>query len=411
MRKMRKLFVFFIMVVALSVWGKPPVFAQQCPRYKLLADNLLEGESKLSVKAFDLRRDGARRGIAVCGKRLYIVGSRGNVLFSGRKDQFPEGATRVRIGKFTEKGYYDNIVVFGKKGPRIMIFDRIGILLSTIPAPAYSGSFFLMDLTGDGIDEMVLSGQALKTQDSGMTWSVLWRNKDIKYMQDIAVLEGAGGFCYNVYVEGISAVNNNGDILFRTKPGKYIRCIATVDFYGDGNKDYIAVPDVSGTVYIYGRSGMLVNTIPVVVNDEIIDLNEVTSIASGRLNKNHTRDSIVIGGRRGIVAFDMDGSVLWSYIRWKGRNSASKIENLLIEDLNGDGEMEIVAGKGRELFIFSNTGSLISKFSLKGDLSSWQHPNAKIDIADVTGDGYKEIIAVTNAGRLYVFEAENKEIK
>jgi outer membrane protein assembly factor BamB len=407
MVKMRKLSMFFIVVVALSLSGTLVVFGQGGLRYKLLADTSFEGESNLSVKAFDLRRDGTWRGIAVCGKRLYIVGSRGRVLLSSASDHFPEGVNRVRIGKFEENGHYDKIVACGPGNRRVIVFDITGVPLSVI-----SGDFFsLMDLTGDGIDEIVLNRQALKTQDGGKTWAVLWRNGDIGNIQDIAVFEGAGGFCYNVYVEGISAVNNNGDILFRTKPGKYIRCIATVDFYGDGNKDQIAVPDVSGTVYMYELSGIPVSTIPVVVDGEIVDLNEVTSIASGRLSKNHSRDSIVIGGRRGIVAFNMDGGVLWSYIRWPGRNAAARIDNLLIEDLNGDGEMEVVAGKGGELFVFSNTGALISRFSLEGGLSSWKHPNAKIDIADVTGDGYKEIIAVTSAGRLYIFEAENKEIR
>ena len=46
---------------------------------------------------------------------------------------------------------------------------------------------------------------------------------------------------------------------------------------------------------------------------------------------------------------------------------------------------------------------MLDKLAVNGDLSCWKYPNAKMDIADVNGDGRQEILAVTSEGYFYIF--------
>jgi len=364
-------------------------------KYAKIFEKNLEGEAGMTVRAFDLNKNNGRNGIAVCGKKLYIFSPHGTLLFQS-STVFSGGASKMRIAKLSKEGYYDKIVVTGDS---IKVFDRTGICLSMIG----SGAFLTKDLNGDGIDEIIMDGGAYYTKDDGFYWDQLWANGDIRYIQDIQDSAIGGGFCCNQYVGSVFAVDKNGKILFQSEKIPGIRCLASGDLSGSGMKDHIAVPARDGTIYVLGIAGSVIRTIPMSISGQVVDLSEVMSIQCGKLNPDSLTDDIVVGGRRGLVARDSDGNILWSYIKWGGQNSAPGIYDLFIADLNGDGTAEVVAGKGNEIFIFSNRGVLLDKLTIQGALGRWKCTNSTMDIADINNDGYKEIIAVTSEGRLYVF--------
>ncbi|MCM8760903.1 MAG: hypothetical protein NC933_02025, partial [Candidatus Omnitrophica bacterium] len=353
-------------------------------------------ESALSVSAFDLKKMGNKNAIAVCGRYLYIFSHRGNMLTKSDTPVFMKGTSRVRAARLSEEGYYDSIVASGET---VKVFDRIGVHLSTINATAFLNE----DLNGDGIDELIVDEGAYYTKDNGMSWRSMWTNDNIKRIQDIAAYGEGEGFCYNQYLGAVYSVSKDGKILFSSKPGYGIRCLAAGDFDGDGRKDDLACPLADGTVYIYEKEGELVNVVSMNLLGEKVDLNEAMTIAAGRLAESSECDDIVVGARRGLVVCSPKGKILWSYIKWAGENSAPPVYNLFLSDLDSDGVTEIIAGKGNEIFIFSVKGRLLDKLTVQGRLDCWRNPNSKMDVADLDNDGFKEIIAVTNEGRLYIF--------
>ena len=402
-----------MIVIALSLFAPGAVFCsfgdtQQVYKikYSTIFKKRLEGEawtgaardqSRLTVRAFDLKRNNGKNGIAVCGKKLYIFTGRGTLLTKSNFQIFKDGASRIRIAKLSKDGYDEMLIASGDGSVRI--FDRLGMQLSSLGAPG----FFSKDLNGDGIDEIIIDGGAYYTKDGGFKWYPLWTNDAIRNMQDIVSSENGNGFCYNRYLGEVTAVDKNGKILFRTKPISKIRCLAVGDFNGDGVEDEVAAPCQSGPTYIFDKAGNIITFVEMKISGEDVDLNEVMTIKAARLYKDSGPDDIVIGGRRGLVAFNARGDILWNYIKWSGGNREPAVYNMFIVDLDGDGNLEVVAGKGNEIFIFSGNGRMLDKITVDGDLSSWQHPNAKMDIADVNGDGSQEILAVTSEGYFYIF--------
>jgi hypothetical protein len=201
----------------------------------------------------------------------------------------------------------------------------------------------------------------------------------------------------------VVSVDKNGKILFRSEPIGGVRCLTTGDFDGAGFKDDIAAPNVGGNIRIFDKARGLVTIIMMKISGEMTDLNEVMAIAAARLSKHSKQDDIVVGGRRGIVACSVSGDILWSYVKWPGKNSSPAVYNLFITDLDGNGLPEVVAGKGSEIFIFANDGTLLDKMAVKGGLDCWKNPGAKMDIADTDNDGKQEIMAVTSEGWFYIF--------
>lgn len=370
-------------------------------QYVKIFEKKLDGEVGMTVRVFDFKKNNGRNGIAVCGRKFYVFTSRGTLLTKSSSTIFSGGVSKMRIAKLSKDGYYDRIVVAGNidKGDSIKVFDSAGICLFTI-----GSTFFLTkDLNGDGSDEIITDGAAYYTKDDGLRWDQLWVNGDIKYIQDIQDSAIGDGFCYNQYLGSVFAVDKNGKILYQTETIKHIRCLASGNLSGSGLKNNIAAPAGDGTIHVFGIAGNGIRAIPMSISGQIIDLNEVMSIQCGKLNLDGLNDDIVLGGRRGLVACDSEGRILWSYIKWAGQNSAPTISELFINDLNGDGNAEVIAGKGNEIFIFSDRGALLDKFAVRGSVGRWQCTNSTMDIADINDDGYKEIIAVTSEGWLYVF--------
>jgi hypothetical protein len=377
----------------------------QTMKYAAVAAKLLDEESPDASSAlcvFDLKKNNGRNGIAVCGKKLYIFSPRGTLLTKSNASVSTGGTSRIRAARLSKNGYFDSLILAGGS---IQVFDRIGTFKSSLSG----GVFFNHDLDGDGIDELIVNGGAYYTDTDGASWRPLWLNSGIRYMQDVAGFAEAKGFCYNRYLGPISAVDNEGNILFTSKPGPRIRCLTTGCFEKIGKSDSIAVPDEHGTIYVYTRNGGPLMTIEMNIDGKIVDLNEVMTIAAGKLLNENGMDDVVVGGRRGVVACSAQGKVLWSYIKWPGANSASCVYNLFIRDLDGDGTAEVVAGKGNEILIFSNRGRLLDTMKVHGGLDCWQNPNARMDIADINNDGKQEILAVTNKGWFYIFGLSDKK--
>lgn len=412
---MEKISLFFTVIFLISLFStadsavcQPSQDITEGIRYTKIFEKKLEGEGPFSVRAFDLKRNGGKNGIAVCGRKLYIFSPKGTLLTQSLSDEFTNGTKQVRIGKFSKNGFYNSIIATDGENS-VKIFDSFGIKLSTIPLSLYEYAFFNKDLDEEGTDELILNGRAYYTKDEGQSWETLWENSEIRYMQDIVDSENEGGFCYNEYCGSIFSVDKNGKVLFHLKPGEYIRCLTAGDFDGNGKKDDVAVPTWDGTIYIYDKFGYNIKTIIMNIDGEIINLDEVMTIAAGKLNLNGSKDEVIVGGRRGLVACDTYGNILWSYIKWAGWNSSHCIYDLFITDLNNDGNTEVIAGKGDKILILSNKGGLLDELTLDGILSRWKYPNSTMDIADINNDGSKEIIAVTDKGMLYVFSLEKEE--
>jgi outer membrane protein assembly factor BamB len=226
-------------------------------------------------------------------------------------------------------------------------------------------------------------------------------------------LEYERGFC-GWYIDSLVAVDGKGKILFKkqlisVKDIKDINLVsfpfATGDFDGNGFKDDTVVA-VNDKVYVINKNGDIISAFTSLVSFGKKMMNfSVKAIEAGRLIKDDSIDQIIASGKDGVIAYDIKGNVLWNYQLPVNIPHGHGLGNLLVSDINGDEEKEVIAGIGNAIFILSNNGELIDRLMVNGDIHGygWGSHNPAMDIADINNDGFQEILTVTTEGTLYIF--------
>jgi hypothetical protein len=110
----------------------------------------------------------------------------------------------------------------------------------------------------------------------------------------------------------------------------------------------------------------------------------------------------VIVGRGGdqLTVYSNTGTVLWS----KNPFGLGEVRSLAVEDLDGDGVKEVIVGRAgsgatRQVNVFEASGAQRSGFPARRDGEQgygWGMYNNNIAVADLDGDGSREIIAPTD---------------
>ena len=110
----------------------------------------------------------------------------------------------------------------------------------------------------------------------------------------------------------------------------------------------------------------------------------------------------VIAGRGSdqVTAYDRDGNTLWT----RNPFGSGEVRTLAVEDLDTDGILEIVVGRAsggatRQLNVFDPAGIVRAGWPARRDGEAgygWGMYNANVAVADLDGDGEKELIGPTD---------------
>jgi len=111
-------------------------------------------------------------------------------------------------------------------------------------------------------------------------------------------------------------------------------------------------------------------------------------------------DEVVVRADKGVMAFEGDGSLKWSY---DGKYSGNVGRGLIsIGDINADGENEVVAGSDGGVLVLSGDGRLKWLYCPEKDFP-FPDEIQSVSINDIDGDGVNEVIA-GSWSYVYAFE-------
>jgi len=244
---------------------------------------------------------------------------------------------------------------------------------------------YIADLEGDGIMEIIAGsydGYFYLIDEKG--------NLKFKYyaycpiysvnaadIDNDGIMEIIAGSCRPIHIVG-----PDGIVISKIVTQDAIKSMYIGDLDDDGYKDIMVA---SGSirnhkVYIFDRNSRTLfqkgiqGAYPKVL--AIDDLN------NDRINE-------VIIGSTYLYVFDKKGDKKWTF------HTEGEVSSLAINDLEGDGEKELIVGSYPNLYVLNVKGKLKWKYKTGGMVES-------VQITDLDDDGEPEIIA--GSDRIYVFD-------
>ncbi|MEI6627098.1 MAG: putative glycoside hydrolase [bacterium] len=212
----------------------------------------------------------------------------------------------------------------------------------------------------------------------------------------------------NGTIETVSASNNTINVIgetginiatFMPYGEKYQDGIslAVADINGDGKKEIITGSENGGgnTIKIFNWYGQESKSFSA-FNNKTIKLG--VNVAVGDINDDNKVEIIAGAGNGGgphVKVFDTNGKLINDFFAYN--NKLRNGVNLTAGDVNGDGRAEIITGAGfnalPEIKVFSNTGKQLSSFMAYVPKN---RQGISVTVADLNGDGKKEIIALSS---------------
>jgi len=303
-------------------------------------------------------------------------------------------------------------------GDILWVFKANGPVIST---PA------LGDLDGDGLLEVVFGSKdgnvyALNGQNGSPLWIFETLGPicsspalgDIDNDGSLEVVIGSNDG--NIY-----ALNGeDGSLLWNlTVPGYVDRSPAIADLDGDGSLEVIfsynnfttygptigTLYNISGLYVVEGNDGSLVwhKRIP----------NGVSSPAIGDINRDGYLDVVIYGNYSKVLVLNgLNGSILWSNLF--DMNAYFVFEHPfdsapVLADINQDGKLEVIAFRNWVIIFNSSTGEYLLNYytDVPCEVSyGWGTPA----IGDIDGDEELEIVAIGELG-VYIYKPISKKFK
>ncbi len=358
-----------------------------------------------------------------------------------REWDYPErfgSLNRIAAGDLNGNGRDEIIGTFGYG--KIFIFDATTqAIVGEVATPGWIRSVAAFDVNGNGRAEILYGDDyngGVHCVD-GVTLNEIWNipnpgssvvsiafgdvdNDGVDDLLWSALTPGIGGNSANFFV----ADPDSGTIKWRNKVNNGPLSAVTVgDVDGDGRDDILMVTasgangNAPGTVFIFDA---LTHGLKREVSLEGSGAFTVRSVRLEDINGNGKREYVVAAGTADgalIQVYDGATSTLKTQTVLSGSGGYSS--TLEIADLNGDGRKEIIVGLGKESGAITEGGLVVldgATLAPKWRSSSlWANRGEVYDIAFAEGDdGKKEIIVslLTDGSRkIYVYEGMTFEQK
>ncbi len=213
--------------------------------------------------------------------------------------------------------------------------------------------------------------------------------------------------------------------------------VESVDLDGDGSPEVVALSHRYGDAYVYA-----ISSDGTILWEENIEGGVYTAMLAGNLIET-AADMVVVGtAEQGVVAYDGDGSLDWSYdtgnivssvhavnldgsggvevlvgsaprvtalegngrMLWEWTEPVEgTVYSMSAYDMDGDGRMEVVVGTTKYLYLLDDDGSLIGSWKytieIQGLTKAYEERDANAVatyMGDLDGDGEAEVVAAWN---------------
>ncbi|MFB3910501.1 MAG: T9SS type A sorting domain-containing protein [Candidatus Eisenbacteria bacterium] len=154
---------------------------------------------------------------------------------------------------------------------------------------------------------------------------------------------------------------------------------ATVDTDGDGEMEIFAA-STDGKLYGWRTDGTALAGFPVTVGSRVQSSPSIGDITGDGVPE------IVVVELTHVLARRLDGGALWSV----ALSGSSNMSSAVLEDLDGDGTLEVIAGFGNFIHVFRGDGSYYPGFPAA--IQSMYGACATPAVGDLDNDGVQEIV-------------------
>lgn len=216
------------------------------------------------------------------------------------------------------------------------------------------------------------------------------------------------------YAEGVIHIFNarTHALEFRQKLGIMdwmgVRSVKIGDVDGDGKTEFIVATGnvYDGVIRVYNGATHLLKKQSAGYDGNFFTALAIADVDGDGKNEIVAGQGIEHTGATGAYLLVLDGATLAE--KWRSVDTGASwagIYDVKVADLNGDGTQEIVAS-------CSGTSRLMVYDGVSHDLKMLiQHPARALEVADVDGDGIKELLVGRNDGKVDVFSGATLQFK
>lgn len=247
------------------------------------------------------------------------------------------------------------------------------------------------DLDGDGEKELIAASNA-NTQyvvvlDYGGNF--LWSDDDTggyAISLDIADMnsDGINNVIYGTESGNLHVLKEKNNPLCSARLENRVAYIKVSDIDNDGNPDIVALSNkfgVKADLYVFDSNG---NEKIKYSIDKGIYLPSKDTVAIADIDNDNNKEILVATYTKGVLIIDSNGKLKKSLL------SGSIVNSVYASDLNGDGNIEIVAGSKPYLYIFDSYGNILSRVNVSDSVN-------EIISSDLNNDAVDEVIFGANS--------------
>jgi len=246
------------------------------------------------------------------------------------------------------------------------------------------------DFENDGKNELFVAANTreeylfLMSNDGVFKWADE-KAGGLSLSMDIADIDDDDLYEIIIGNEGNSVVAIDGEnkIKWKTTLDNPVYSVEALDVNNDGSLEIIALANEyleAANVYVLNSNGIVIWNYSI---DEGIYHASENTISVVDLNNDNKLEIVVATYKKGIIALDHNGNMMWNYPTEKLVNSVH------ISDLNGDDRPEIIFSSNPYLYLLDSSGNLKSKININGSALI-------IQANDLENDGFREVVLGTN---------------
>ena len=174
---------------------------------------------------------------------------------------------------------------------------------------------------------------------------------------------------------------------------------AIADIDNADNDLELACGDKNGEVHLYNMSGTELSGFPYNTANQIYG-----SVALANLDGDEELEIVAASRANKVVALNPDGSIVFDYT-----TDSNLLCTPVVADLNGDGVKEIIVQTiTKNLYVIDQTGTIYPNFPVT--LPNFMYSGVGVAVEDLDGDGAKEILVPCNNGVLYCIDTSGSTV-